>query len=149
MISPELLRRYAFFAGFSNAQLKQLAMAAAEEQVAAGSVLFSEGEHADHFFFLAEGEVESVIHAEGQDIPVSTIPPGEPVGWSALIEPRIYTASCRTTRPSRVIRFGYHELGHLLDVPEFSALLMKKVAEVVSRRLRDMQLQVVSLSTHA
>ena len=49
MISPELLRRHAFFGGFSADALEELAMAASEQTLAAGERLFTEGARADHF----------------------------------------------------------------------------------------------------
>ena len=100
MISPELLRRYSFFGGFALKELKELAVAGREQSLAEGELLFSEGDRADHLFFLADGEMETLIRAEEEgDISLSTLPPGEPVGWSALIEPHLYTASA-TRRPT-------------------------------------------------
>lgn len=148
MISPELVRRYSFFGGFAAKELKELAMAGNERNLEPGETLFSEGDRADWLYFLADGEVETLVHGEGEteNIPISTLPAGEPVGWSAVIEPHVYTASARTTRPSKVLVFGRNDLARLLEEPNFAALLMRKVAEVVSRRLRDTQLQLVSLT---
>jgi CRP-like cAMP-binding protein len=148
MISPELVRRYSFFGGFTAKELKELAMAGSERVLEPGESLFAEGDRADWLYFLAEGEVETLVHGEGEgeNIPISTLPAGEPVGWSAIIEPHLYTASARTTRQSKVLVFGRDELARLLEDAHFAALLMRKVAEVVSRRLRDTQLQLVSLT---
>lgn len=146
MISPELLRRYTFFNGFTTQDLKELAMAAQEENHAAGDLLFSEGDHADALHFLCDGEVEVLIHAEGENIAISTLPAGEPVGWSALIEPYVFTATARATRPCRVIAFGRSELLKRMENPKFAAVLMRKIAELVSRRLRDTQVQLLSLT---
>lgn len=146
MISPELLRRYTFFNGFTMQDLKELAMSAQEENPAAGDLLFSEGDHADALHFLCDGEVEILINAEGENIPISTLPAGEPVGWSALIEPYLFTATARATRACRVIAFSRPELLKRLDNHRFAAILMRKIAEVVSRRLRDTQVQLLSLT---
>jgi CRP/FNR family cyclic AMP-dependent transcriptional regulator len=150
MISPELVRRYSFFGGFTAKELKELAIAGNERTFEPGETLFAEGDRADHLYFLAEGEVETLVHGEGEaeNIPISTLPAGEPVGWSAVIEPHVYTASARSTRQSKVLIFGRDELARLLEDAHFAALLMRKVAEVVSRRLRDTQLQLVSLTAH-
>ncbi len=146
MISPELLRRYTFFNGFTAQDLKELAMSAQEENHASGDLLFSEGEHADALHFLCDGEVEILINAEGENIPISTLPAGEPVGWSALIEPYVFTATARATRACRVIAFGRQELLKRMENPKFTAILMRKVAEVISRRLKDTQVQLLSLT---
>ena len=150
MISPEHIRRHAFFAGFTPAQIKQLAMAGQELVVEAGHLLFNEGQPAESLFFLAEGELETLLRDDdGTDIPISTIPPGEPVGWSALIEPYIYTATVRTTRPSRIFVFSRFELARSMADPRFSSLMMQRLAEVVVRRLKDTQIQLLSLTTTA
>ena len=114
--------------------------------VAAGERLFTEGCRADHFYFLAEGEMETLLKTDGEDIFVSSIPPGDPVGWPALIDPHIYTASARATRLSRVIAFPRPTLAALLEDDHFAAVLMKKLAELISRRLRDTQVQLLSLT---
>ena len=146
MISPELLRRYTFFGGFLPAHLKELAMIGREQAVAEAEVLFTEGGRADHFYFLAEGEMETLLKTDDEDISLSSIPPGEPVGWSALIEPHIYTASARATRPSKVVAFPRPTLAALLEDDHFAATFMKKLAELISRRLRDTQVQLLSLT---
>jgi CRP-like cAMP-binding protein len=146
MISPELLRRHTFFGGLSPAHLEELAMAASEQSVAAGERLFTEGGRADHLYFLAEGEMETLLKTDDEDIGLSTIPSGDPVGWSALIEPHIYTASARATRPSKVISFPRPTLAALLEDDHFAATLMKKLADLISRRLRDTQVQLLSLT---
>ena len=146
MISPELLRRHSFFAGFSPTELKELAIAGREHSFKAGDVLFSEGDHAEHFYFLAEGEVELLLDADGEKIPLGSLPAGEPVGWSSLIEPRLYTATVRALRACRVLTFGHVELDRMLHEDHFAALMMRKLAEVVSRRLKDTQIQLLSLT---
>jgi len=146
MISPEMLRRHTFFGGFSPPALKELAMAGSEQTLAAGERLFTEGSRADHFYFLAEGEMETLLKTDGEDICISTIPAGEPEGWSALIEPHIYTASARATRPSKVIAFPRPTFAALVGDDHFAATLMKKLAHLISRRLRDTQVQLLSLT---
>jgi CRP-like cAMP-binding protein len=146
MISPELLRRHAFFGGFSAAEIEGLATAGRERTLAAGETLFTEGARADHFYFLAEGEVETLLKTDGEDLSLSTVPPGEPAGWSALIEPHVYTASARATRPSTVIAFARPTLATLLGDDHFEAALMRRLAELISRRLRDTQAQLLGLT---
>jgi CRP-like cAMP-binding protein len=146
MISPELLRRHTFFNGFSVQDLEELAMTAREIAVPSGEVVFHEGEHAEALHFLADGEMEILINAEGESISLSTLPSGEPLGWSALIDPHLYTATARATRNCRVIVFDRQELLKQLADDHFAALFMKKIAEVVSRRLKDTQIQLLSLT---
>ena len=149
MVSPELLRRFTFFGGFSDEELKQLAMAAREQVASANEILFTEGKHAHDLYFLAEGEVEILNLGSGSNegIALSSLPAGELLGWSAVIEPYIYTATARATRPSRVIVFAGAELEKLMSDDHFSCLLMKKIAQVIGQRLKDTRIQLLSLLT--
>ncbi len=149
MVSPELLRRFVFFAGFSDEELKQLAMAGREQVASAGETLFTEGQHAHNLYFLTEGEVEILNVGTGnkESVALSSLPAGELLGWSAVIEPYIYTATARATRSSRVIVFAGAELEKLMTDDHFSCLLMKKTAHVIGQRLRDTRIQLLSLLT--
>jgi CRP/FNR family transcriptional regulator, cyclic AMP receptor protein len=149
MVSPELLRRFTFFAGFSDEELKQLAMAGREQAAPVGEVLFTEGKHAHNLYFLTEGEVEilNAGTANKEGIALSSLPAGELLGWSAVIEPFIYTATARAARPSRVIVFAGAELEKIMSDDHFSSLLMKKIAQVIGQRLQDTRLQLLSLLT--
>jgi CRP-like cAMP-binding protein len=146
VISPDVLRRHAFFGGFSDAEVEELARSAREHVLAAGELLFTEGARADQFFFLAAGEVETLLKTDEEDIALSSIPPGEPIGWSALIEPHVYTATARANRPSRVIAFPRSTLAASLENDHFAATFLKKLAELISRRLRDTQVQLLGLT---
>ena len=149
MVSPELLRRFPFFSGFSDEELKQIAMAGREQVASIGEILFAEGKHAHNLYFLTEGEVEILNAGNGdkESIAVSSLPAGEILGWSAVIGPYIYTATARATQRSRVIVFAGAELEKLMSNDHFSSLLMKKIAQVIGQRLRDTRIQLLSLLT--
>ena len=147
MVSPELLRRFTFFAGFSDEELKQLAMVGREQPITSGEVLFTEGNPADNLYFLTEGEADVLAGGSSlaAGVAVSSLPPGEPLGWSAVIEPRLYTATARATRPGRVIVFDGAELEKLMANDHFSALLMKKISQIIGQRLKNTRIQLLSL----
>jgi CRP-like cAMP-binding protein len=146
VISSDLLRRHAFFGGFSHAEIEELARSARQHVLAAGELLFTEGARADQFYFLASGEMSTLLKTDEEDISLSSIPPGEPIGWSALIEPHVYTATARANRPSTVIAFPRPALAASLEDDHFAATLMKKLAELIGRRLRDTQVQLLGLT---
>ena len=124
-------------------------MAGREQAAPAGETLFTEGKHAHNLYFLTEGEVEILNVGTGnkESIAVSSLPAGELLGWSAVIEPYIYTATARATRPSRVIVFAGAELEKLMSDDHFSCLLIKKIAQVIGQRLKDTRIQLLSLLT--
>ena len=58
MISTELLRRFHFLAGIDDELLHEIAMIADEETHEAGSTIFREGDVADRFYLVLNGEVD-------------------------------------------------------------------------------------------
>ena len=94
MISPELLRRYPYFADVSEDALKEVAMVSEEMSAASGSTLFSEGDKADKLYIITEGELDlQYTLGSGELRTVDTLVAGDLVGWSALVEPFKSTAT--------------------------------------------------------
>jgi CRP-like cAMP-binding protein len=165
MISPELLRRYPFFAGFSHEQLAVLAMSADEHSVGAEHTFFHEGENLSDFFLLLEGtavltikipdrDVEQINnnHITGgfitRDINVGTLGASEVFGWSALVPPNEPTASAKALTPCRVVVFNTEKLQQTMDEDcIFGYAMMLKVAQLVRERLRNRRIE--SLAEYA
>ena len=149
MVSPELLRRFPFFAGFTDKQLKELAMAGQENTLAKDETLATEGQTADKFYILVDGQVEISVDTDETGttrVPLSTLTAGEPIGWSALVEPHIFTSTVRATRPCKYIAFEGRALQDMEKDHHFCSLLLKKLVQVVSRRLKDTRVQLLSFS---
>lgn len=162
MISPELLRRYPFFANLSEDQLVTLAQAASEVTVEANHYFFRDGDELDSFYLVVEGEAAIAIEVPDQaveqkvsrqltgklqttDVVVSTIEPGDVFGWSALVPPHESTASGKATTASRVIAINAAQLRPSFEEDTaFGYLMMQKAAQVTRERLRDLRIEVLS-----
>lgn len=104
MISPEILRRYPYFAAATDEGLRALAMLCEEELIPAGTVMYREGDKADKFYILVEGEVDiQYTLGSGELRTVDTIVSGELMMWSALVEPYKSTAVVTTRQDTKVI----------------------------------------------
>ena len=57
----------------------------------------------------------------------------------------VFTASARATRACRVIAFGRPELAKLMEDTHFASIMFAKLATLISHRLRDAQVQLLSL----
>ena len=80
-----------------------IAAATRQRSVAAGKVLFSEGEPADALWAVKEGLVHIIkFGPEGREIVLEVIPPGELFGAVAALEGRSYPASAVAVEPSQV-----------------------------------------------
>ena len=67
MISPELIRRYPFFAGPSNSYIATLAKLADEVSVDTGHCFFREGDELKKLYLVVEGAVGLVIQVPDRD----------------------------------------------------------------------------------
>ncbi|NOZ26594.1 MAG: Crp/Fnr family transcriptional regulator [Chloroflexi bacterium] len=144
MISPELIRRYPYFAGFDMDQIVTLAKAADELTVEPGHYFFHEGEELCCFYIVLEGAVAIVIEVPGEEdeVVVSTVGPGEVFAWSGLVPPHTATASAKATTRCRVIAFDCQELRKVFETDcRFGYLMMQKIAQVIRDRLRDTRIQ--------
>ncbi len=152
MVSPELLRRYPFFGRLSEAHLRAIAMLADELSCSESQTLFEIGQPADALYLLLEGGIELryvIIDRDDskrtKDFYVGDVNPGEPFGISALIEPHRYTATVRTTRPSRVLKIDGIGLRTLCEVDNgIAAILMRHVAKDALSRLEETRTQLVA-----
>jgi len=162
MVSPELLRRYSFFAGLDHDQLVSLARTAREECVESGHRFFGEGEVLNSFYLVIEGAVSIFIPVtdpdsptevtgqltgtlETRDVTVSTVGSGAVFGWSALIPPTFASAGARAVTPCRAIAFDCTKLLRLFDQDcRFGLLITRKAAEVIRQRLRDVLIESLS-----
>ena len=162
MISPELLRRYPFFAGLSHDHLITLAQLTHEESVEAGHIFFQTGDELDKLYLVVEGITAIVIEVpdggveqsvsgqltgtfQTKDVVVSAIGPGEVFGWSALVSPHTATATAKATTPCRVIALDCRELRQIFQQDcRFGYLMMEKVAHIIRERLRDTRIESLS-----
>jgi len=104
MISPEILRRYPYFAAANDEDLRQLAMICEEESFPADTVVCQEGDRAEKLYILSEGEVDiQYTLGSGELRTVDTIVPGELMMWSALVEPYKCTAVVKMRQDSKAI----------------------------------------------
>lgn len=156
MVSPELLRRYPFFAGLSMEQIVALSKSAEELSVERGHYFFREGEPLDAFYLVLEGRVDLLIGLlergsravapelapKARELVVSTSGPGEVFAWSALVPPCVAISSGKAQTPCRAVAFDCGELrARFEDDPRFGFLMTQKAAQVIRDRLRDMHLE--------
>jgi CRP/FNR family cyclic AMP-dependent transcriptional regulator len=149
MISPEVLRRFTLFAGLDAEVFKTLAMTGEEVIVSAGDWLFQEGAAADALYLIMEGTIDlkiNVNEAGTEQADLSSLVSGDVTGWSALVEPYIYTLGAVATSNVRVACLDGEELRALMEEqPEVGYLLMHRVAQAIATRLTNLRVRFVSL----
>lgn len=148
MVSPEIFRKFAFFGELTQDQLVSIAKISRMEKYDAGAVIFKEGDRADHLYLILEGEVQLHIQVDdrGNTAVVEVLSWGDPLGWSAAVEPYIMTATARCTKPATVVAIDAFGFRRLLDEDcVLCARIMRRLAQVIAARLRDSRLRLTSL----
>jgi CRP-like cAMP-binding protein len=152
MVSPELLRRYSFFGVFDDSQLKAIAMIAEEQAYAAGETIFEDGRTAEAFYLLVDGSVDLFVSAKDETgsefrkpLPVGEVNPGEPFGFSALVDPFVFTTLARASKDSRVIEFDGLALRSLSEQNQALAYqFMRQTAKAALERLYSTRVQLAA-----
>jgi CRP-like cAMP-binding protein len=159
MISPEVLRRYPFFAGLSHDQLTTLAMIADEMGFESGHSFFKEEDKLDAFYLVTEGTVAIVIEVtagdvaqplsqqltgqvQTSDVVISYVGPGEPFGWTAITPEQISTAGARAMTTGKTIAFDRRELLQVFEEdPGFGYLMLQQILQVARQRIHDLRVE--------
>jgi CRP-like cAMP-binding protein len=147
MISPEVLRRYPYFAGIDEDSLKAVAMIAEEKSFPAGRHMFSEGDPADTMNIIIKGEVNiQFILGSGDRRTVDTLVDGDILGWSALVEPYKYTAVGTASKDTHLVAIHAQKLrGLCAKDPLLGYRLTTQIAKLLAHRLEGARIQLATM----
>lgn len=142
MIAISLLKKFAFLKDLSNDQLIKLESLAKEENYQAGSQLYSTGDSARCLYLLQEGKVALFMEnymgpgKPPMQVTIDIIAKGESMGWSAVVDPFIYTLSARCLEDTKLIAFDSTSLRALMEEDcTLGYKIMQATAKVISLRL--------------
>lgn len=138
---PDIEQRLAahpFLKGMSPHHLELLALCAMPTEFDAGQMVLREGEPASGFYLIETGTVALEGKAEdGRTVVIDTVSGGEPLGWSWLFPPYLWSFDARATQPCTAICLsGLLLRQHRDDDLTLSHELHKRVSEVMVRRLQ-------------
>lgn len=147
---PNLLRMLAatrFAEGLKHTELTCIGRASRMVEAGPGTVLFREGQFEDEVFVVFSGHVRLSMKVPGRgEVTLMTAGPGDLVGWSGLISDGIMTATATVLDPTRLVAMSGRCLKQLCDAdPQLGYVLMKRLAQVISRRLVSTRLQLLDL----
>jgi len=133
----ENITNHAFFHGMTSEHLALLTRGAKVNEFKAGDVLFREGQPASQIFLIQSGKIGLQAHGAANGVPVQDLTAGEVLGWSWLFPPFTWHFQARAIEPTTVIVLdGAHLLVTAESNHDFGYELMKRVAQVVIRRLQ-------------
>lgn len=132
------------FAALPGKEIQALAAVATAEAYRTRQYVFMEGDPARWFCMVSAGRVKIFRHARtGKEVVLELLGPGEPFGAVAVIEKRPYPASAQATEPSVVVKVPQTPI---VELAERHPSLIKEMALMISRRLRDAHASVTSLA---
>ena len=150
MISASQLKEFEFFKGFDDAELELIATVAKEETFDAGAQMYQNGDPARAIFLVLEGKIILVMdgslgsHRPPLQVTVDVVTKGESSGWSAVVEPYIYTLSARCIDRTRVIAIDGPGLHKLMEADCLLGMrIMRATCKVIANRLNHTRIILV------
>ena len=133
------LREIGLFGALSDEVLGNLARTLATQRLAAGEVIFREGDAAHCLYVLLDGEVEVTKRSRAGAVEhrVAILGPADCFGEMSLIDVQPRSATVRAIAPTRVLRVDSEDIDRLYrqDLKSY-ALVTLNIARDLSRRLR-------------
>ena len=143
-----LIAEHPFLKGMRSEHLQIMAECAMQTRFEAGELIFREGDVANRFYLILEGEValESCVQDRGA-VFVQAIGAGDVVGWSWLFPPYYWHFDARAVKPTRAIfLYGTRLREHCEADHDLGHELMKRMAEVIIKRLQATRRQMLEVS---
>jgi CRP-like cAMP-binding protein len=124
------------FKGVSQRVLGEIGKLSEEVVFEKDLVIFRTDEDASYIYELAEGIVDIVV-SEKDNMHYSIMRPNEIFGWSALVEPYVYTATARCITKVKVIQIARDAIEDTVKRhPAEGLIIYKHLAGIIGQRLR-------------
>ena len=159
MIEKSLLEDFPIFSEIPQEYLLEIAQLGEVKECDLNQTIFNDGDNAFDLYGVVDGAVElsitvidKVLKADIQyeesiqtrvetvenDIIVESIDSNEIFGWSACIQPRLYTTTAKCSKPGRVISIPADKLKSIFAKnPQIGYPFMERLSEIISQRLRN------------
>ena len=141
MTDLDFLRNVAVFNGLDDSQLARVAELCHERSWESDTLCFVQGRKATEIHLCRSGKVDIVVRVHepwGTEVTVHTATPSEVFGWSALVEPYLYTASAKCVGKVEEVYIRGEDLIHLLEKnPDIGYIVTRNLSVMVSTRLME------------
>ena len=140
-----ILGRSEIFIGLHDDDLKRVALLSSNhyETYKVNEIVTQENESAVNLYIVVEGQVDlqfgldHVIEGKAGFIKVDSVSTGNVFGWSALVQPYVYTRRAVCSQPTTMLAINGGELIHLMNEDEHIGYeVMRSIACVITSRLK-------------
>jgi len=147
-VTEATLAAHPFLHGMPRNHLAVLAQAASDVIFPAGHRFFEDGGHATRFWLVQSGHVTVDVHVPGQGrVAIDTIGMGELIGWSWLFPPYMWAFGAVAASPVEAFEFDAQTVRtSCASDPALGYEVTRRVAEVLTRRLKSTRSRLISVS---
>ena len=126
-----MLQRSPLFRGLTSPALERIAELAGQRSFRAGEIVFNQGDPGDALYAVVTGKIRiSAGAADGREIFLNIMEPGDTFGEIALLDGGTRTASATATMPSELVSIRReHFLGLLEREPGMALELLRLCGE--------------------
>lgn len=144
MMIVEAIEESDLFKGVSTEFLNKIGQIGEIRNFKRDSVICMANEKARYIYQLVYGQIDIML-AEKEVIHFTVNRPGEIFGWSALVEPYIYTATAKCKSDVRVLRISRDSLEKIIiQHPTDGLAILRHLTSIISQRLRHAYLYIYS-----
>lgn len=151
MAIVDSLTRTDLFRDWDARHLSKVAALCRGVSFSRGTMIFKEGDEASEFYLLTHGkvvlemEVHPVPDRPGVPTAVEVVTNDEVFGWSALVEPYVYTLSARCVANCTGLAIKGDVFRKTMDYnTALGYKVMKRLASIVGARLMNTRLRLVT-----
>ncbi|MBM2825644.1 MAG: fnr 2 [Dehalococcoidales bacterium] len=151
MTARQVLAQCDVFSGLAENEMEKIGSSALEREYEAGATIFQEGDVAQELLVLQEGKVAlqmTLPRAEAETsrrMTVDVVNKNEMIGWSAIVEPYIYTMSAICLQKTKALSISGTKLRTLMqENQKVGYLVLQGLIRVVASRLNETRQLLVS-----
>lgn len=135
------------FSALNEAQFHTVLSTATKIDLVAGGVLFQQGQHANHFYFVHDGQMRlSRLAEDGSEKVMDIVHPGQMFAEAVMFMPnRCYPVNAAAIQPSHLVAFDMETFRNILKESVDTCF---RLMSTMSQRLHVQLNEIDSLSLH-
>ena len=144
LLTEGQLKDHPFMADADAEFLNHMDEFAKEVEFQKGETIFTEGDYADRFYLILNGEVTVECKLDGRATKIARLGAGDVLGCGWLYSPYRALSTARATKPSTAIKLnGASLLIRAEEDPKFGYQLMKRTSHYLMGELAAMRKRLV------
>jgi CRP-like cAMP-binding protein len=142
-----ILEKHPFLEHVDDVHIQQVAKHASLQNFSAGNLIFRQGEPANQFYIIQQGNVALEVFSPQQGpIRLMTLSAGDVLGWSWLFEPYVWHLDARALEPTEAIALDGAGLRDQCDTNhKLGYYLMRRSVRIIEQRLQAAMIQMIDI----